>query len=125
MKLPLEIPIILKRVRIDGLRASREVDMILDTGALYTAISWETAKDIGYDPAVAPSRVPIITANGVIEVPKIKIRAMGFRELYVENIEVICHDIPEIAEIEGLVGLSFLKHFRVLLDFRNNIIEID
>jgi len=69
--------------------------------------------------------VPIITANGVIEVPKIRIRAMGFRELYVEDVEVICHDIPEIAEIEGLIGLSFLKHFRVLLDFRNNIIEID
>jgi len=50
---------------------------------------------------------------------------MGFRELYVEDVEVICHDIPEIAEIEGLIGLSFLKHFRVLLDFRNNIIEID
>lgn len=125
MKQFLELPIILKRVRIDGLHASREVDMILDTGALYTAISWDTAKDIGYDPAVAPNRVPIITANGVIEVPKIKIRAMGFRELHVENVEVVCHDIPEIAEIEGLLGLSFLKHFKVLLDFKNNIIEID
>jgi hypothetical protein len=43
----LEIPLIMRRVRIDGLHASREIDMILDTGALYTAISWDVAKDIG------------------------------------------------------------------------------
>lgn len=124
MKQHLDIPIILRRVRIDGTSASREIDMILDTGAMYTAISWDTAKDIGYDPVVAPNRAPIITANGVIEVPKIKIRGIGFRGLYVEDVEVICHDIPELAEIEGLIGLSFLKHFKILLDFKGNIIEI-
>lgn len=124
MKQLLEIPIILRRVRIDGLHASREIDMILDTGALYTAISWDTAKDIGYDPAVASERVPVITANGVIEVPKIKVRGIHFKGLYAENVEVICHDIPEIAEIEGLIGLSFLKHFRISLDFKNKIMEI-
>jgi clan AA aspartic protease (TIGR02281 family) len=124
MKQSLDIPIIFQRVRIDGMHASREIDMILDTGAIYTAISWDIAKDIGYDPAIAQNRVPIITANGVIEVPKIKVEAIGFRELYVEDVEVICHDIPEIAEIEGLLGLTFLKHFKVLLDFKNSIIEI-
>jgi hypothetical protein len=35
----LEIPVILQRVRLEGPAASREVDMILDTGARYTAIS--------------------------------------------------------------------------------------
>jgi len=124
MKQHLEIPLILRRIRIDGPNASREIDMILDTGAMYTAISWDVAKDIGYDPAVALDRVPIITANGVIEVPKIKVKGIGFKELYVEDVEVICHDIPEIAEIEGLLGLSFLKHFKICLDFKANILEI-
>ncbi len=124
MKQRLEIPLILRRVRVDGPDASREIDMILDTGAMYTAISWDIVKDIGYDPAVALDRVPIITANGVIEVPKIKVIGIGFKELYVEDVEVICHDIPEIAEIEGLLGLSFLKYFKICLDFKTNILEI-
>jgi len=124
MKQRLEIPLILRRVRVDGPDASREIDMILDTGAMYTAISWDIVKDIGYDPAVALDRVPIITANGVIEVPKIKVIGIGFKELYVEDVEVICHDIPEIAEIEGLLGLSFLKYFKIYLDFKTNILEI-
>ena len=124
MKQFLEITIILRRVRIDGLHASREIDMILDTGALYTAISWDIAKDIGYDPAGASERVPIITANGVIEVPKIKVRGISFKGLYAEDVEVICHDIPEIAEIEGLIGITFLNHFKISLDFKNKIMEI-
>lgn len=98
--------------------------MVLDTGAMYTAISWDVAKGIGYDPAVLPERVPIVTANGVIGVPKLKVAGIGFRELYARDVEVICHDIPEIAEIEGLIGLGFLKHFRVSLDFRASILEI-
>jgi clan AA aspartic protease (TIGR02281 family) len=119
----LETPIILRRVRLEGPAASREVDMVLDTGAVYTAISWEVAKDLGYDPAGSPERVPIITANGVIEVPKLTVRRVAFRELAVEQVEVICHDIPELAEIEGLIGLSFLRHFRVVVDFKGGILE--
>jgi clan AA aspartic protease (TIGR02281 family) len=121
---PLEIPIILRRVRLEGPAASREVDLVLDTGAVYTAISWETAKDLGYDPAASPNRVSIITANGVIEVPKLTIQRVTFRELVGEEIEVICHDIPELAEIEGLIGLSFLKHFQLVLDFKSGLLDI-
>ncbi|MBI3301612.1 MAG: retroviral-like aspartic protease family protein [Deltaproteobacteria bacterium] len=124
MRQRLEIPIILRRVRLEGPSASREVDMLLDTGAAYTAISWEVAKDLGYDPAGSPERVSIVTANGVIEVPKLVVKRVAFRELAVRQVEVICLDIPELAEIEGLVGLSFLKHFRVLVDFKRGILEI-
>lgn len=124
MRQPLETPIILRRVRLEGPAASREVDLILDTGAMYTAISWEVARDLGYDPAGSPERVAIITANGVIEVPKLTIRRVAFRELAAEQIEMICHDIPELAEIEGLIGLSFLKYFRVVMDFKGGVLEI-
>ena len=124
MRQRLEAPIILRFVRLEGPSASREVDMLLDTGAAYTAISWEVAKDLGYDPAGSLERVPIVTANGVIEVPKLTVQRVTFRELFAKQVEVICLDIPELAEIEGLIGLSFLKHFRVLMDFKKGILEI-
>jgi predicted aspartyl protease len=49
---------------------------------------------------------------------------VAFRELAAEEIEVICHDSPELAEIEGLIGLSFLKHFRLVVDFKRGILDI-
>lgn len=124
MQVPLGIPIVARRVEFHGPTGVREIDMILDTGAVYTVIAWDVAKDIGYDPAVSLLRMPIVTANGVIEAPMITIDAIQVAELRVQNVEVICHDIPEIAGIEGLLGLSFLRHFRTVVDYTTGNLEI-
>jgi len=124
MQVPLGIPIVARRVEFHGPTGIREIDMILDTGAVYTVIAWDVAKDIGYDPAVSLLRMPIVTANGVIEAPMITVDAIQVAELRVQNVEVICHDIPEIAGIEGLLGLSFLRHFRTVVDYTTGNLEI-
>lgn len=118
MQLPLKIPIVVARIRVDGPKAFREIDMIFDTGAVYTMISWDIAKDIGYDPAVSEKRTSIITANGIIEVPLIKVKRITIKTAVADDVEVICHDIPEVVGIEGLLGLSFIRHFRTVIDYR-------
>jgi len=87
-------------------------------------ISWDIAKDIGYDPAGTLKRTSIVTANGIIEVPLLKVKKIIVKDIAVNNIEVICHNIPEVVGIEGLLGLSFLKEFRTLIDYRKKILEI-
>jgi clan AA aspartic protease (TIGR02281 family) len=124
MQAKLEVPIVLRRVKIIGPAGFREFDGILDTGAVYTVISWDVCKDIGYDPAVSKRRMPIVTANGVIEAPLITVQRIHLADLRAKSIDVICHDIPEIAGIEGLFGLSFLKHFRTLIDYTTGVLEI-
>jgi clan AA aspartic protease (TIGR02281 family) len=124
MRFKLDIPIVLRRVTFSGVAGSREIDMILDTGAAYTVISWDVAKDIGYDPAISERRMPIVTANGVIEAPLITVESVNVANLRAKAIDVICHDFPEIAGIEGLLGLSFLKNFRTLIDYASGILEI-
>jgi len=125
MRVKLEVPIVLRRVRVIGPAGIREMDAVLDTGAVYTVIAWDVAKDIGYDPAISERRMPIVTANGVIEAPLITIASIQMADLRADAIDVICHDIPEITGIEGLLGLSFLKHFRTLIDFTTMVLEID
>jgi len=98
--------------------------VILDTGAVYTVIAWDVGKDIGYDPAISERRMPIVTANGVIEAPLITVKSIHIADLQAEAVEVICHDIPEITGIEGLLGLSFLKNFRTLIDYTTGVLEI-
>ena len=124
MKTQLEIPIIMRRVEIHGPEGLREIDMILDTGAIYTVIAWDVAKDIGYDPAISQRRMPIVTANGVIEAPLISVERIQLADLRAEMVDVICHDIPEIAGIEGLLGLSFLQQFTTLIDYPKGVLEI-
>jgi clan AA aspartic protease (TIGR02281 family) len=127
MKIPIELPIVL-RVRITGPEGFREVDMIFDSGAAYTDVSWDVAKDIGYDPAITERRARIITANGPIEIPLICVESVSLGDLKVDNVDVICHDIPEMVGIEGLLGLSFLEHFEVNfevnIDLKRKTLEI-
>ena len=66
----------------------------------------------------------IVTANGVIEAPLVTVESIEMADLRTEAVDVICHDIPEIAGIEGLLGLSFLLHFRTLIDYPTGILEI-
>lgn len=98
--------------------------MILDTGATFTSISWSVALDIGYDPAVSQKRVSTITANGIIELPLITVDGMEIEGLRSQNIEVTCQDIPELAGVEGLLGLDFLRNFRTVLDYKKGFLEI-
>jgi clan AA aspartic protease (TIGR02281 family) len=124
MRFPINIPLIVRNVKILGPKGSIKVDMILDTGAALAAISWSDLKVIGYDPAIIPERQEIITANGIIEVPKLRIETISVGDLQAKNVEVICHDIPELAGIRGLLGLSFLKHFKTTIDYKEGYVEL-
>jgi len=44
MRLPLSIPLVVRNVRVAGPKGSVNVDMILDTGAALTALSWADLK---------------------------------------------------------------------------------
>jgi len=124
MKTKLTIPIIIEKVRVEGPGAEREIDLIFDTGARFTSLSWETLKDIGYDPAATEKRVKILTANGIIEAPLVNIKKLCIGKLCVKDTEVIALTIPQLAGVDGLLGLSFLSHFKTIIDYKKHILEI-
>ena len=124
MKIRLGIPIIIERVKVEGPKSIREVDLILDTGARFTTLSWEILEDIGYDPAVSIDRIKLITANGVIEAPLVKVKKLVIRDLPCSNIEVVCHNVPDLTGVDGLLGLNFLSRFKTIIDYKRNYLEI-
>lgn len=91
--------------------------MALDTGATLTVISLNTARAIGYDPSKSGDNVKLVTAGGVVLAPKLRLRSVACLGQKVANLHVVCHDLPAGSPIEGLLGLNFLRHFRLLLDF--------
>lgn len=100
-----------------GPKASREVDLFLDTGALYTLLAPDVVREIGIDPSASSRRIPIVTANGVITVSLVKVPSLEIGDCRLKNIEVLCHDIPELAEASGLLGLNVLEHFVTTVDY--------
>ncbi|VAX07420.1 hypothetical protein MNBD_GAMMA26-716 [hydrothermal vent metagenome] len=84
---------------------------ILDTGASYTAISIATAKQLGLQITPDLPRISINTANGSIQVPVTTLQAVNLEGAMVENVPIVV--LEELNGFDGLLGLSFLKHFNV------------
>lgn len=124
MRLPVGIPLVVRNVRIVDPKGEVKVDLLFDTGAAFTALSWSVLKVVGYDPAVVPERQEIVTANGIIEVPKLSVKLIAVEEAKAKEVEVIAHDIPELVGIRGLLGLSFLKHFKTVIDYKQGYLEL-
>jgi clan AA aspartic protease (TIGR02281 family) len=124
MRFPIDIPLVVRNVKVAGPKGLVKVDLIIDTGAAFTVLSWADLKLIGYDPAVTPERQEIITANGVIEVPKLRVESITVGDAEAREVEVICHDIPELTGVRGVLGLSFLKFFRTVIDYKQRYFEI-
>jgi predicted aspartyl protease len=124
MHLPLEIPIIVKDVNIIGPDSSIEIDLILDTGSVFTVISWHILKMIRFDPATISERIEVVTANGTVEAPMLMVDKIVIDDIEAQNIEVICHDIPDLTGVRGVLGLNFLQYFRTVIDYKQGYLEI-
>lgn len=115
---------ILLKAKIIGPRGKRIIPVALDTGASITTISHEVALDIGCDPAKAMKRIEIMTASSVEVVPLIVIPVLEVLGRQVRNLEVLCHDLPSVSPVVGLLGLNFLKRFNLHLNFRSRTLEL-
>lgn len=94
------------------------VPVILDTGATTTILSTDVLAGLGYDPG-NPNlrRTRIITGSGVEYSPCINVKGMIVAGEKVNDIEVLCHDLPAEAGIDGLLGLNFVKNFDLTIAY--------
>ena len=116
--------LIVLRLTIGGVDPDtfRNVFVALDTGASTTMIPTEVAVDLGYD--LSNPNEQMMTANGIVLASRIAVRKLTAIGETVENIDVVCHDLPEGSIIEGLLGLNFLRHFDVNISFSTGTIEL-
>ena len=102
----------------------RRIKAALDTGATYTMIPWDIAEALGYKPEISKEKVTLITASGVETAPVVDIKKIKFMDENVDNVPVVCHDLPPKSYVVGLLGSSFLRHFKIIIDYRKGSLEI-
>ncbi len=94
------------------------IHLALDTGATDTLISMDPLLAVGYDPTLAPNRVPVTTGSGIEYVPFFPILRLTALGQTRTNFDVLAHTLPPSAGIDGLLGLNFLRGQHLVLDFR-------
>jgi clan AA aspartic protease (TIGR02281 family) len=86
---------------------------IVDTGASFTLISRQMAKELGIK---TDETTPFIRSAGVSEVistPLVTLNSVRVGKAEVENVETVIYNMPSEG---GLLGNSFLNKFRVMID---------
>jgi predicted aspartyl protease len=95
--------------------------MLVDTGATYTMIPRKAALALGLNPAAAHRHIPIITASAVEYVPLLRLPVFRCLGLELRHLEVACHDLPAESAVEGLLGLTVLRHVRPFQQFQRSL----
>ncbi|MCH8067935.1 MAG: retroviral-like aspartic protease family protein [Candidatus Marinimicrobia bacterium] len=116
--------IILVDVFIKNLNRQKIVRMALDTGATYTMIPWEVADSLGLQPELTREKIETVTASGVEMVPIVDLPVVAVGSSEARNIRAIIHDLPTRSFVDGLLGLSFLRHFNLNVDFEEGFFEL-
>lgn len=98
--------------------------VVLDTGATTTILPADILADLGYDPGhPGLSRIRMITGSGIEYAPCITIKSLIVGGERIDNVEVLCHDLPAEAGIDGLLGLNFLKNFDFTVEYSSGRLQ--
>lgn len=120
-----DTPIIVVEANLKGEKVTERLKMALDTGVTYTMIPWKAAEILGLKPEMPGEKVDITTASGVQSVPLVVVNSLSLGTMSIEDTEVVVHDLPERSHVDGLLGLSFLRNFKICMDFKEGVLEIE
>lgn len=92
--------------------------VVLDTGATTTILPADILAALGYDPGhPGLPRIRMITGSGIEYAPCVTIKSLVVGGEEIVNVGVLCHDLPDEAGIDGLLGLNFLKNFDFTVEY--------
>ena len=102
----------------------RNLVVALDTGSSNTSIPTRIASDLGYDLSNPKQVILLTTGSGIVPAKIITARKLTAIGESIENIDVVCHDLPFGSTIDGVLGLDFLSHFNLNISFSTGTIEL-
>lgn len=110
---------------IKGPKAKKRVRFLLDTGASVCYIHRSIMIGAGYEVGTGKGMVPIHTAGGEVHAEIFDVNSLRIFDIEVKDLEVSSYDIPYQTRVEGLLGLNFLKHIKMTLDFPNGKLSME
>jgi predicted aspartyl protease len=115
---------ILVDAEISGPAGKARATLVLDTGATASTINISVLRSAGYDPNLSTHFVQMMTGTGVTKVPRVILNRMSALGQYQFGIRVLAHDLPLVANVDGLLGLDFLRDQVLTIDFRAATINL-
>lgn len=96
---------------------------VFDTGASLVILPWKLATGLGLR-IDQTNIIQTTTASTVESAPMITIPKMSVLGEEVKDVNALVKDLPPEAGVDGLLGLSFIKHFQVRIDFNKGVLTL-
>jgi predicted aspartyl protease len=117
-------PLIVVPATLSGPTSETVVKMAVDTGATKTVIRTAILASLGYDPATATEHVRAATASAIEVIPKIRVARFDALGHSRSGFEVLGHALPPSSQVDGLLGLDFLRLRKLTIDFENGLLTL-
>lgn len=98
--------------------------LALDTGANFSVLTPQVFENIGQNVPLALEIFTMATANGFVQTPLIEVDALSALGVSRPNFQVVVHALPDSLDLDGVLGLDFLRNRRLTLDFLRGEIEL-
>lgn len=116
--------LIIVRALVHGPEGEAEARLALDTGAVTTTIRTDTLIRAGYDLSAPTERTRIVTGSGIETVPTIVITQMNALQQAQYHMPIHAYTLPAAANIDGLLGLDFLRDRTLTIDFPQGLLTL-
>lgn len=100
------------------------IDLVLDTGAGLTIIETAIVDALGY--SAGRDGIGVSTLDGAAGKSEGYVIQFGTFEclgILLNDFKVACHDMNSRLGVSGLLGMNFLQHLRIDLDYSNGLIH--
>jgi clan AA aspartic protease (TIGR02281 family) len=98
--------------------------LIIDTGASLTIIKTDALRaSLADDLSRYPTHM-FNTANGYVQAPVLNVDSLAIGEFQVTNLAVGGLDLQGQSDVDGLLGMNFLEHYRFFIDQQNNLLRL-
>jgi len=102
------------------------VPFYVDTGASLCVLSQGVADRLGLTEDDAAGTIRVMLANGSVDTATaVKLDSVQVGSSKAKNVEAAISDKPPGGGVDGLLGMSFLKHFHVKLDSKEHCLILE
>jgi clan AA aspartic protease (TIGR02281 family) len=101
-----------------------ELQLLIDTGAATTIVDANVLAAHGYDLWSKPQQL-FLTANGVVEAPVLSFDTLSLGTATTSTITVGALPLAMSNEVDGLLGMNFLRHYDFRIDQDRAVLELN
>lgn len=117
--------LIIVKARIWGPDGETPASLAVDTGSAHTVIAAGLIDDLGYSPRQGEQIATVRTAVGREQGYLLRLSKFWSLGFTIPDFRVHVFDLPDGFGIDGLVGLSFLRHFNIELRLAEGRLLVD